>query len=50
MREGRREWGRESESKTEKEREGGSDWLTCSNGDIERSCSLLVHVPSTSLF
>ena len=29
------------------QRECASDWLTCSSGDIELSCSLLVHVPST---
>ena len=27
------------------QRESVSDWLTCSSGDIERSCSLLVLVP-----
>ena len=26
---------------------GRSDWVMCSSGDIERSCSLLVHEPST---
>ena len=29
------------------QRECASDWLICSSEDIERSCSLLVHVPSS---
>ena len=29
------------------QRQSASDWLMCSSGDTERSCSLLVHMSST---